>query len=216
VIDATFELAGESWSAMPERSLLRPRSGTLYIADVHLGKAATFRAHSLPIPGGTTQRTLQRLSHALHRTSARRLIILGDLLHARAGNSDDLRDQLLAWRLEWKTLPIQLLRGNHDRNAGRIDDALQIDEIEPSCSDNGVTLWHYPPAFSTGPWLAGHLHPAVRLASRAQDGVVLPCFHVRGSGVVLPAFGEFTGTSIIEVQPGERVLAIADDAVLAV
>lgn len=33
---------------------------------------------------------------------------------------------------------------------------------------------------------------------------------------VLPAFGEFTGAAEADVQPGDRVYDLADDAVIAV
>ena len=61
---------------------------------------------------------------------------------------------------------------------------------------------------------AGHLHPAVRLAGRA-DAVRLPCYWFGRSRGVLPAFGEFTGALTVRPKPGDRVFAIVGDRVLA-
>ena len=46
-------------------------SRTLFVADLHLGKSATFRARGLPVPSGTTQDNLRRLA-ALVQTRMRR------------------------------------------------------------------------------------------------------------------------------------------------
>ena len=83
--DLTTTLAGEEVVMLPERALYWPRARTLFLADLHWGKAATFRASHVPVPIGTTASDLARLSRALTRTGASHLVILGDLLHARAG-----------------------------------------------------------------------------------------------------------------------------------
>src|SRR5581483_12363457 len=44
-------LQGESLLLLPERALLWERTGTLVVADAHLGKAAAFRAAAIPLPG---------------------------------------------------------------------------------------------------------------------------------------------------------------------
>ena len=59
--------SGAELRLMPERAAWCAQSETLFVADVHLGKAATFRARGLPVPQGTTTETLTRLSQALRR-----------------------------------------------------------------------------------------------------------------------------------------------------
>ena len=51
----------------------------------------------------------------------------------------------------------------------------------------------------------------MRLSGRADDSVRLPCFWLRDGLAVLPAFGAFTGGARIEREPGDRVVALADD-----
>ena len=43
-------LAGEAVELLPERALHWIRERTLFVADVHLGKAAAFRAGGVPVP----------------------------------------------------------------------------------------------------------------------------------------------------------------------
>ena len=75
-------LAGEPVHLLAGHALWWPAGATVFVADVHLGKAATFRARGIPVPGGTTQDNLARLTALLHGLPARRLVVLGD--HYRA------------------------------------------------------------------------------------------------------------------------------------
>lgn len=79
-----LSLAGESVELMAEKALWWPAARTLFIADLHLGKAASFRALGQPVPSGTTQDNLDRLSALIDRHAAARLVFLGDFLHAAA------------------------------------------------------------------------------------------------------------------------------------
>ena len=82
---AIATLAGESVELHAERAMHWPRARTLFVADVHLGKAAAFRAGGVAIPRGATANDLARLTALIERTRATRLVILGDFLHAAAG-----------------------------------------------------------------------------------------------------------------------------------
>src|SRR6476469_9316188 len=74
-------MAGERVALYAARALYWPRCMTLFIADLHLGKAATFRAGGVPLPRGSTAADLARLTRLIERTSAARLGVLGDFLH---------------------------------------------------------------------------------------------------------------------------------------
>jgi hypothetical protein len=81
--DVQLELAGEPVRLLPERALFWQAACALVVADVHWGKAAAFRSAGIPIPGGATRQDLDRLDQAVARTGARRLVVLGDLFHAK-------------------------------------------------------------------------------------------------------------------------------------
>ncbi len=59
---ATATLAGEAVLLLAERAIHWPGGHTLFVADVHLGKAAAFRAGGVAIPRGATAHDLARLA----------------------------------------------------------------------------------------------------------------------------------------------------------
>lgn len=79
-----IEFGDQQLALLPDRAVWWPLARTLFIADSHFGKAATFRAAGLPIPDAT-ETDLARLDRLLQSTIARRLIVLGDLLHNKRG-----------------------------------------------------------------------------------------------------------------------------------
>lgn len=217
MIDAELELSGEPVRLLPERALFWPSACTLVIADLHWGKAAAFRAAGIPIPGGATRRDLDRLDSAILRTAARRLVVLGDLFHARAGRvaTRTLAD-LRRWRDEREGLEIQLVRGNHDHHAGDPPADLRVNCLDAPAFLPPFVLRHEPSVSPTGYTLAGHVHPGIVLAGRGLFRERLPCFVVGERMAVLPAFGSFTGMGMVRPEPGERVYVVAECEVLAV
>ena len=215
--DLLLDLAGEPVRLLPERALFWPGACALIVADVHWGKAAAFRSAGIPIPGGATRRDLERLDAAIARTGARRLIVLGDLFHARAGR---VASRTLAELREWRTvragLEIQLVRGNHDRHAGDPPADLRVNPIDAPAFVPPFVLRHEPRVSETGYTLAGHVHPGIVLADRALFRERLPCFVVGERMAVLPAFGSFTGLGIVTPEPDERVFVVADGEVVGV
>lgn len=208
-------VAGEQVIMLPARALWLPAHDTLCVADLHWGKAAAFRAAHVPVPMGTTSRDLARLSSALEVTGASHLVVLGDLLHARAGRHDETFRTIAAWREAHAALRITLVRGNHDQHAGDPPADLRI-----GCTDDPLPLgafvgMHEPGGHANGYVLAGHLHPSVTIRGRGRQSLRLPCF-VFGDGVgVLPAFSSFTGGGMYEQRPGDRLYGIAGDSVVS-
>ena len=215
--DVLLDLAGEQLRLLPERAVFWPSACALIVADLHWGKAAAFRSAGIPIPGGATRRDLERLDGAIARTGARRLIVLGDLFHARAGRvaTRTLAD-LRRWRGERDALEIQLVRGNHDRHAGDPPADLRVNCLDAPAFVPPFVLRHEPRASEIGYTLAGHVHPGVVLSGRGLFRERLPCFVVGERMAVLPAFGSFTGLGMVMPEPDERVFVVAEDDVLAV
>ena len=76
---------------LPGSAAVLPASATLLVADLHLGKAATFRKAGIPVPEGSAQRDLARLADLVVRHAVRRLLVLGDLFHARSGCTEQVQ-----------------------------------------------------------------------------------------------------------------------------
>lgn len=210
-----FEFGGTAWRALPQLAAVWLEPRWLVVADAHLGKAATFRARGVPVPEGTTQANLARLTALVEATQPRRLVFLGDLLHAREAHGQTM--QLFAlWRARHARLPMTLVEGNHDRHAGAPPPALDIEVVDEPWPVQGMALCHHPQTIAGLHAVAGHLHPCVRLYGAANDTVRLPCFWQRAGLLTLPAFGEFTGGAPIARQAGDRVLAVADGRLIEV
>jgi DNA ligase-associated metallophosphoesterase len=225
----TTEVGGEPLQLLHQRAAYLPHYQTLLVADVHIGKAQSFRRLGVPVPGGTTAASLQRLTQALAATGARHLVFLGDLLHSAHSEAPATWAAVAAWRASHPALQMTLVRGNHDQHAGDPPAAWGIHSINGPLLVGGLALCHHPEPLPGSYVLAGHTHPAVvvgargghagrggRGGSRFRGGALrLPCFHFGPQVGVLPAFGEFTGMHTLTQQPGDRVFVIAEDTVRA-
>lgn len=187
-VDIPF--AGQRFTLLPDRALWWAAQRTLVVADVHIGKAATFRAHGVPVPRGITARDLQRLSALLDRTEATRLLVLGDFVHAK--ESHQMRDDVFAWREQHADVAMQVVLGNHDQRAGAWDALLRIHGLDAPHVEAGIAWTHDPDKPSDLPLIAGHVHPAVQLVDFDGSGVKVPCFVVEPTRLILPSFGTFT------------------------
>ena len=213
----TVDWAGEALELRAERALRLPEHDTLLVADLHLGKARSFRQQGLPVPAGTTSDTLGRLDALLAAAPARRIVFLGDLLHSRHAQGSPALDALAAWRARHPALALVLVRGNHDAHAGDPPPALGIESVDEPWPIGALALCHrpQPPRRPARGVIAGHLHPGLALHGRGGDRLRLPCFHIGPDIAVLPAFGAFTGLHLVRPSPGDRAWVVADGALHA-
>ncbi|MEP7330025.1 MAG: ligase-associated DNA damage response endonuclease PdeM [Betaproteobacteria bacterium] len=208
-------LAGEHVQLLADRALLWTRTATLFVADVHLGKAAAFRAGGIPVPQGSTRTDLARLTALIVATNAQRLVVLGDFLHAAAGRVDALDVAFRTWRDQHAALQLLLIRGNHDDHAGNPPPAWNIDVVAEPHPLAPFLACHLPTEPPTGYALCGHVHPGVRMSGAAEMSARLPCFVIGPRRAILPAFGSFTGLAMIRPAQGETRVAIAGTRLFA-
>lgn len=212
-----IDLGGIDFEPLPQKALWWPAQATLLVADVHIGKAHSFRKLGVPVPAGTTGDTLARLDALMQTHRAQRVVFLGDFLHSAHAQNPSTMAAVQAWRERHAHTELLLVRGNHDGRAGDPPAALKIDCVnEPFAlpSAPGLLLAHHPQAHAEGYVLAGHRHPCTTLG-RGFERLRLPCFHFGAQVGVLPAFGGFTGMHPIEREAGDRVFVVADNAVHA-
>jgi uncharacterized protein len=209
-------VAGETLVLLPEKVAYWPAGGALFVADFHLGKAASFRHAGIPLPSGTTSENVERLGRAVDKTGAAQVVFLGDFLHSADGRAEATFRRFAAWREARKALGLTLVRGNHDRKAGDPPEAWRMRCVEAGERLGTFGLNHEPGPSRTGGYaLAGHIHPAVRLSSSGES-LRLPCFWFGAHCGVLPAFGAFTGSAEVQPRRGDQVFVVADDEVLKV
>lgn len=209
-----IELAGEKVRLLADRALFWPREQTLFIADPHFGKGTTFRRFGLAVPDDTSTE-LQRLSNLLKATEARQLIILGDFLHARAGSTNQLFDQLIDWRSRHASVAVNLIEGNHDRTAGPLSKELDFKTVTNPIDLGPFNCRHEPEKSSEKHVLSGHVHPAISIRDRNGTSLRSSCFWVQTTITVLPAFGSFTGTEIIQPADEDRVFVVGEDSIFS-
>ena len=217
--DAAVEVeiaAGARLRLLAGRAAFDPARAVLFVADAHIGKAATFRALGVPVPEAATADTLVRLAQLIQATGARHLVFLGDLLHAARGRTPATLRSLDIWRQHHAPIAMTLVRGNHDAAAGDPPAALGIAVVDGPLRLGPWALVHEPQSVAGAYALAGHVHPCVVLDGRAKDRLRLPSFHFGPDCGVLPAFGAFTGMHALPRRARDRIWAVAAGRVVPI
>jgi DNA ligase-associated metallophosphoesterase len=214
-------IADADIALLPGRAALLPATATLLVADLHLGKAATFRRAGIPVPEGSAQADLDRLAALVCATGARRLLILGDLFHARSGCTARVTAEFADLRRRLGATETILVLGNHDRAIGTLPATIGLDACLPALDEPPFHFVHEPAAPGEprmhGPFtVAGHLHPTVSIGVPGSGRITDRCFVADDRSLVLPAFGSFTGGHRVDCAAGRRVWIARDDGVAEV
>lgn len=206
------DYAGEVLHCHADRALYRPATRTLYVADVHLGKAQQLRRAGIGIPSGSTTQDLARLTALIAGTGATTLTVLGDFLHGTMDPADDWLARLTDWRRRHAELRLRLLLGNHDRRLRELP--LDAELLGETASDSPYLLVHAPDDAPAGaPALCGHVHPVLRLSAPGR-ALRLPCFWIQPQLLMLPAFGALTGGWAVTPGPRDRAVVCTPDGAL--
>jgi DNA ligase-associated metallophosphoesterase len=210
-----LRLAGEDVLLLAQRALYWPREKMLVVADVHFGKAASFRALGVPVPGGTTSANVAALDALMAMHDVAQIVFLGDFLHAKAAHAKATLAVMLQWRRRHPDLRLTVVRGNHDAHAGDPPAALDAVMVDEPWVLGPFAFCHHPDMLVPSYVLSGHVHPLYRLR-HGWESLTLPCFLIGATRMVLPSFGAFTGGHPVAPQPGERIAVSSGDAVFEV
>ncbi|HEY9620060.1 MAG TPA: ligase-associated DNA damage response endonuclease PdeM [Crinalium sp.] len=201
---------------LPERAIYIEEIKYLLVSDVHLGKSETFQTFGVPISSQVNRETLDRLQSLCLNLNPERLIILGDLFHSRFALTEDVLND---WSKFLKETSVQttLILGNHDRRLARV---LQEKEMTMNCVTDPIQvdrliLSHEPCSQPQSLNICGHVHPCVRLKTKL-DNLRLPCFYLERSQhqLILPSFGEFTGSYEVKLKAGTAAYVVVDNTVV--
>lgn len=171
------------------RALWWPEQETLAVADLHLGKAASFREEGLFIPPYDTRATLTKLHALLEDYRPRRLLSVGDSFHRKS--ADALLDpaertallRMLGGVREWVWIT-----GNHDPLPPELP-GLAL----PVYALNGLDFAHQVrDAPGAAHVICGHYHPKASV-SLHRGRLRKPCFAWNASRLLMPAFGSLSG-----------------------
>jgi len=203
----TISVAGEDLILHPYRALFWPARKAIMVADLHLGKIDHFRGAGVYVPQHAAMDNYERLSTLVLEFEPERIIILGDLFHSRL-NKD--WQHFSDFRNTFSQVHIDLVLGNHDI----LDPALYRKnnmQLHPDSMQLGpFSFSHYREEILDTYNLSGHVHPGVRLRGAPGHSLRLPCFYFAEDFGRLPAFGAFTGTSLVQPRQGDQVIVISD------
>jgi DNA ligase-associated metallophosphoesterase len=185
-------IAGEACVLRCSGALWVVEHRTLIASDLHLEKGSAFAMRGQLLPPYDSPATIAKLEAEVEALDPARVVLLGDSFHDskavdRMSAEDHGRLSRMAVGRDWIWL-----EGNHDlvALAGALD-ALSGQVVE-TLSVGPLRLIHEPQPGEQVGEIAGHLHPAARVAAYGR-GVRRPCFVTDGQRLIMPAFGAFTG-----------------------
>lgn len=210
VLAARASLAGIDVVLDPSAALYWPAAATLVVSDLHLETGSSYARGGQMLPPYDTSLTLRKLEEVVARYRPARVVSLGDTFHdpfgveRLSGEARRRIDGLMA------AAEFVWVSGNHEKDCagalgGRVCEAW---------THEGVTFRHIPQdGTPEAPEIAGHLHPAARIAVRGRS-VRRRCFIGCDRRLVMPAFGAYTGglcvtdhafVSLWPTPPGPRL-----------
>ncbi|MFN3559929.1 MAG: ligase-associated DNA damage response endonuclease PdeM [Brevundimonas sp.] len=185
-------VAGEACVLRCSGALWLAEHRTLIASDLHLEKGSAFAARGQMLPPYDSPATLAKLEAEIEALDPACIVLLGDSFHdskaiGRLSTEDRERVARLATGRDWVWL-----EGNHDLVA--LEGALDAlpGRVVTTMDLGALRLIHEPQPGQAVGEIAGHLHPAARVAAYGR-GVRRPCFVTDGQRLVMPAFGAFTG-----------------------
>jgi len=211
----TINWMEEHLTLLPERAVYWEKAAMLLIADVHLGKASTFRSAGIPIPEGHDQEDLTRLSNLLKTYSIQQLVVLGDWIHAEIGMQPHLIATINQWRNAHEQLTIHWVPGNHDRAVHDLATTWNMELCNRQQKHPPFIFQHHPDPSASGATIAGHIHPCFTPTLGGKRGPRMPCFVFQQHCAILPAFGSFVGGCNWQRSAGEAIYLIVDNNVIA-
>jgi uncharacterized protein len=206
----SLEIRGERVELLAQRAVWWKRRKTLLVADLHIGKEETFRKSGIAMPHAVLEETLSRLGVVIAACAAERVVVIGDLIHAKQGLSPAVVEQFGRWRDSYAGR-IELVIGNHDRHVRKLPESWGIELRGETEIDAPFCYRHEPSegvARDTYEW-SGHLHPTARVA-----GAALPAFVIGRSAAILPAFTSFSRGPGCVATIDTRVFAVAEGSVV--
>lgn len=179
------------------------------LADVHLGKSAHFRKHGMAVPSQADNKEYDKLNAVIEEYKPSRLWFLGDLFHSYKNAEWHFFEQ---WT-RMQSIEILLVMGNHDLISSDHFNVLGIKTVQ-HIQMGDFLLTHHPQEVEHVFNISGHIHPAVKLKGVGRQHLKMPCFFCTDYGMILPAFGDFTGTYVMKPKKGNRIFICVENEVV--
>ncbi|MBL0314694.1 MAG: ligase-associated DNA damage response endonuclease PdeM [Flavobacteriales bacterium] len=204
----------EEFLLHPLRFVFRPKDKSLICADIHIGKGSHFRKNGIAIPRLVNKNNFWNLAAAFELFEPDHFVVLGDMVHSSENEEwSDMSDFLDNYPGMSRTL----IRGNHEIEHDRLYEKMGFD-VSSSFRKDGFAFIHdeadrqEDDAFT----FSGHIHPAVSLYGQGRQHLKVACFWLKPDGLVLPAFGTFTGSAAIRPKKSDRIFAVTDQTIIEI
>ncbi|WP_426277903.1 ligase-associated DNA damage response endonuclease PdeM [Chryseobacterium sp. S-02] len=189
IIEKLISIKEQNFILTNQRAMFWKEASALILSDLHLGKTAHFRKNGIALPSDIIWEDLKRLSSLIYHFSPEKIIIVGDFLHAGKNSEFEIFKQ---WKIQFPTLNIILIKGNHDRISEKYLFELGISDVYSIYQENEFIFSHEDLQNESQFVISGHLHPGVVLQSSTRK-LKFPCYVVTEHQLILPAFSTFTG-----------------------
>jgi DNA ligase-associated metallophosphoesterase len=208
-------LCGEEFWLMPEKAIYWPSEKILLVSDMHLGKAGHFRKSGLYVPGDLLDGDLYKMDELLNKYDIKNVIFLGDLFHNRHNHEWEIFGQ---WRTTHADVKLDLVIGNHDILGEEKYCKYSIEVHKESLRKGPFLLRHHPLGdHETDSYvLCGHIHPSYLLQGKGRQYLTFPCFIFDQRQGILPAFGRFTGSTLVKAEKKSLVYVVVESIVLKI
>ncbi len=206
-----LQIQSQNFTLHPSGAMFWNEQSTLLISDVHLGKVSHFRKFGAAIPQEAVHGNFKLLDISVDFFKPKRIYFLGDLFHSHLNQEWNYFE---AWVLKVKT-EIVLINGNHDIISPLKYNALGIQVLDELIIENFL-MTHHPEERADFFNFCGHIHPAIKLRGHGKQSLRLPCFFKSLNQMILPAFGEFTGSHTLKQAKNNEAFAIAEGVVIKI
>ncbi len=205
------KINNEEFIFHPLGGLFWTKKSLLLISDVHLGKVTHFRKFGAAVPRQAIHKNFLLLDQIVADFNPFQICFLGDLFHSSLNKEWELFENWVA-----KTpAEIILVSGNHDIISPLLFEKLNIEIYQEWILDDFL-LTHHPEERDGLFNFCGHIHPAIKLKGFGRQNLRLSCFFKTKNQLILPAFGEFTGTYTLKPSKKDEVYVIVEDKVVKV
>jgi metallophosphoesterase superfamily enzyme len=114
--------------------------------------------------------------------------------------------------MEYPDTQFVLVEGNHDILPSVtyvIPNLLKIGLLE----EQHIIFSHHPLIESVKINICGHVHPGLQIKGKAKQSEKLPCFYKSETHLILPAFGNLTGLTLLERDRNSQYFLVLHDRV---
>lgn len=188
--EKTIVIQQQTFVLTNQRALFWKEAESLVLSDLHLGKTAHFRKNGIALPSEIIEKDLQRLSDLILHFQPKKLIIVGDFVHAGKNSEFSIFSE---WKSQFPDLKIVLVKGNHDRISKDKLYEIGVTEICEYHAEAHFILSHEEVKSEEKFTISGHIHPGIQIKTPVGRFVKFPSFVVTNSQLILPAFSSFTG-----------------------